>query len=132
MKKVDFKKINIQINGDETNRSEIIYNNIISNLNLSQEEQVKYLKTRAANLELELKNRRLTALLCLISIIGIAFGITLLIKDLYILGTLFIAITFIGVIIRFCLMYKNIINNTKSNEFDKVEILKSLLEERLK
>ena len=55
MKKTDFKKINIQINGEETNRNEIIYNNIISNLNLTQEEQVNYLKNKASNLELELK-----------------------------------------------------------------------------
>ena len=132
MKTKEFKKINIAINGDENNRSEIIYNNIISNLNLTQEEQVRYLKNKASSLELELKNRRLTALLCFISIVGISFGISLLIKDLYILGILFIAVTFIGVILRFNLMHKTIIENTKSKEFDKVEQLKKLLEERLK
>ena len=103
MKKIDLKKINIQINGDESNRSEIIYNNIISNLNLTSEEQVNYLRNKATNLELEMKNRRLTTLLCFISFIGIVFGIILLMNDLYILGSLFIAITFIGVIVRFYL-----------------------------
>lgn len=132
MKTKEFKKINIAINGDENNRSEIIYNNIISNLNLTQEEQVKYLKNKASSLELELKNRRLTTLLCFISIIGISFGISLLVRDLYLLGSLFIAVTFIGVILRFYLMHRTIINNTKSKEFDKVEQLKKLLEERLK
>lgn len=128
----DFKKINIQINGEENNRSEIIYNNVISNLNLTQDEQVRYLKNRATNLELELKNRRLTTLLCLISLIGISFGICLLVNDLYFLGTLFISITFIGVILRFSLMYKNMIQNTKSKEFEKVENLKQILEDKLK
>ncbi len=128
----DFKKINITINGEESNRSEIIYNNIISNLNLTKEDQVKYLKNRASLLELELKNKRLTTLLCLISLIGIGFGIFLITSDLYFLGTLFILITFIGVVIRFNLMYKNIIESTKSKEFEKVELLKQILEEKLK
>ena len=128
----DFKKINITINGEESNRSEIIYNNIISNLNLTKEDQVKYLKNRASLLELELKNKRLTTLLCLISLIGIGFGIFLITSDLYFLGTLFILITFIGVVIRFNLMYKNIIESTKSKEFEKVELLKQIVEEKLK
>ena len=128
----DSKKINITINGEESNRSEIIYNNIISNLNLTKEDQVKYLKNRASLLELELKNKRLTTLLCLISLIGIGFGIFLITSDLYFLGTLFILITFIGVVIRFNLMYKNIIESTKSKEFEKVELLKQILEEKLK
>jgi hypothetical protein len=132
MKIKDFKKINISINGDENNRSEIVYNNIISNLNLTSEEQVKYLKNKAALLELELKNRKLTTLLCIISIIGISFGIGLLAQDLYILGSLFIIITFIGVILRFSLMYKSMIENTKSKEFEKIESLKNILEEKLK
>jgi hypothetical protein len=132
MKIKDFKKINISINGDENNRSEIVYNNIISNLNLTSEEQVKYLKNKAALLELELKNRKLTTLLCIISVIGISFGIGLLAQDLYILGSLFIIITFIGVILRFSLMYKSMIENTKSKEFEKIESLKNILEEKLK
>lgn len=132
MKIKDFKKINISINGEEANRNEIIYNNVISNLNLTQEEQIDYLKKKATNLEMELKNRRLTTLLCFISLIGISFGVFLLIQDIYALGIAFIAITFIGVITRFSLMYKNMLNNNKSQEFDKIEQLKKLLEERLK
>ena len=64
--------------------------------------------------------------------IGISFGICLLVNDLYFLGTLFISITFIGVILRFSLMYKNMIQNTKSKEFEKVENLKQILEDKLK
>ena len=132
VKNKDIKRINILINGDEKDRSEIIYNNIISNLNLTEEEQIKYLKDKATKLELELRSRTLTVLLSIISLIGIGFGIILLMNDLYILGSMFITITFIGVVIRFYLMYQNIINKTKSREFDKVDALKQLLEERLK
>ena len=48
----DFKKINISITGDESNRSEIIYNNVISNMSLTEEEQIKYLKRKYETLEL--------------------------------------------------------------------------------
>ena len=62
----------------------------------------------------------------------ISFGIMLLVKDLYFLGTLFIVITFVGVICRFYLMYKNMIQSTKSKEFEKIENLKRILEDKLK
>lgn len=132
MNKKELKKINIQINSPEEDRSDIIYNNLISNLNLTEEEQIKYLKHKATKLELEIKNKTLTALLIMISLIGISFGIILLINDLYILGSLFIFSTFIGVIIRFYLMYKNVINKTKTNDFDKIDCLKEILESKLK
>lgn len=132
IKNKDLKKINISINGDELNRSEIIYNNVISNLNLTEEEQVKYLKDKATKLELEIKSRSLTILLCLISLVGIGFGIFLLMNDLYLIGSLFIVVTFVGVFIRFYLMYQNIINLTKSREFEKVDALKEILEARLR
>ena len=132
MKNKDLKKINILINGDEKDRSEIIYNNIISNLSLTEEEQVKYLKDKATKLELELRSRTLTILLCLISFVGIGLGVFLLMNDLYVMGTLFIVVTFIGVIARFYLMYQNIINKTKSREFEKVDALKEILESKLR
>ena len=128
----DFKKINILINGEESNRDEIIYNNLISNLNLTEEEQVKYLKRRAMTLEQEIKNQKLTLLLCFISLIGISFGVILLVQNIYFLGILFIITTFVGLILRFHLMYKNMIEDSKSHEFDRVEQLKSILEDRLK
>ena len=132
MNKKELKKINIQINSPEEDRSDIIYNNLISNLNLTEEEQIKYLKNKATKLELEIKNKTLTALLIMISLIGISFGIILLINDLYILGSLFIFTTFIGVITRFYLMYKNVISKTKVNDFDRIDHLKEILESKLK
>ena len=132
MKIKDPKKINIMINGDESDREEIIYNNIVSNLGWATQEQLAYVKNGSLNLELELKNRRLTALLSFISLVGITLGIILLIQNIYFLGILFILVTFIGVITRFYLMYKNMIESNKHSEFEKIEQLKKLLEERLK
>lgn len=132
MKVKDPKKINIQINGDESNKSEIIYNNVIHNMNLDDKEQIEYLKAKITHLELELKTKSLTYLLCIISILGLGFGIFLLAQDIYILGILFIVSTFVGVILRFYLMYKNVVYVKKNGDYDKIEQLRRILNERLK
>ncbi len=132
MKKNELKKLNIAITGDENNKTEVVYNNVIQNMNLTSEEQINYLKNKINELELENKNRSLTSLLILISIVGIGFGLFLLIQDIYFLGSLFIITTFIGVIIRFYLMYKNVTNLNKNIEYEKIEQIRRLLNERLK
>lgn len=132
MKTKENKKINILISGEENNKSEIVYNNVIQNMNLTSEEQVRYLKTKISHLELELKNRNLTTLLFIISAFGIGFGLYLMIRDFYLLGSIFIITTFLGVIIRFYLMYKNVININQNMEFEKIEHLRKMLNERIK
>lgn len=132
MKTKELKKINISINGDENNKTEIVYNNVIQNLGLSEEEQIKYLRSKITELEIEKKNRSLTLLLILISILGISFGIFLMIKDLYFLGSIFIVTTFIGVVLRFSLMYKNLMKNNKNLDYDRVEQIRKLLNDRIR
>ena len=58
-------KVDISINGNESSKSEIVYNNIIQNLD--KEEQVKYLKNKVTTLELEMKNKMVALILILIS-----------------------------------------------------------------
>ncbi len=132
MKVKEPKKINIQINGDESNKSEIIYNNVIQNMNLDDKEQIEYLKSKITHLELELKTNNLTYLLCIISIFGLGFGIFLVAQDIYLLGSLFIVSTFVGVILRFYLMYKNAIYVRRNSDYDKIEQLRRILNERIK
>ncbi|MDD3453441.1 MAG: hypothetical protein PHN42_04155 [Bacilli bacterium] len=125
-------KVNIMINGDETSKNEIVYNNVIDNMKLTEKEQLTYLRNKVISLEMEMRNKKLTLLLALISIIGITFGCYLLIMDFYILGITFIVGTFSGVMIRSYLMFKNIINITKSNKFDRIENLRKLLDKKIK
>lgn len=124
------EKIDIRINGDEKSKSEIVYNNIIDGLN--KEDQIKYLKSKVTLLELQIKNKLIALILFLIVLVGFSIGIYFLVLDLYVIGTLVIFLTFIGVMIRFNMMYKSIIKVTHSMEFDKVEKLKKLLDKRLK
>ena len=124
------EKIDIAINGNENSKSEIVYNNVIQSLN--KEEQVKYLKTKVTTLELEIKNKMIGLILLLITLIGFSIGIYFLILDLYVIGTLAIFLTFIGVMVRFYMMYKAILKVTHSMEFDKIEHLRKILNTRLK
>lgn len=124
------EKIDIRINGDEKSKSEIVYNNIIDGLN--KEDQIKYLKSKVTLLELQMKNKLIALILFLIVLVGFSIGIYFLVLDLYVIGTLVIFLTFIGVMIRFNMMYKSVIKVTHSMEFDKVEKLKKLLDKRLK
>lgn len=126
------EKVNINITGEEANKNEIIYNNIVDNLKLTDKDQITYFKNKAINLELEIKNKKLTLLLFLISLVGISFGIYLLIKDFYILGSAFIILTFIGVVLRFYLMFKGLIKMNKISKYERIENLRKLLDSKLK
>lgn len=131
MRTKENKKINILISGEENNKSEIVYNNVIQNMNLTSEEQLKYLKTKVSYLELELKNRNFLFLLFMISLIGIGLGLYFLIRDFYLLGSIFIIVTFVGVSYKFYGVHKNITTN-KDSEFDKIEHLRKILNDRIK
>lgn len=123
-------KILLKITGDESSKSEIVYNNIIDNL--GKEDQIKYLKSKVTLLEVQMKNKLIALILFLIVLVGFSIGIYFLIIDFYLLGSLIIFLTFIGVMIRFYMIYKSIIKVTHSMEFDKIEKLKKLLDKKLK
>ena len=123
------EKIDIRINGNEKSKSEIVYNNVVDSLN--KEDQIKYLKSKVTILELQMKNKLIALILFLIVLVGFSIGIYFLVLDLYVIGTLVIFLTFIGVMIRFNMMYKSIVKVTHSMEFDKVEKLKKRIYEML-
>ena len=53
-------KIQVNISGEEKNKSEIVYNNVIDqmeDMKLTKAEQVQYLKTKVAALEVETRNK---------------------------------------------------------------------------
>ena len=124
------EKIDITINGNEKSKSEIVYNNVMNNLD--DKEKVKYLKSKVTTLELEMKNRLVALILILCTIVGFSIGIYFLALDLFVLGTVVIFLTFIAVMIRFYMMYKSILKVTHNIEFDKAEQLRKMLNDRLK
>ena len=124
--------LNIYISGEENNKNEIVYNNVVKNMKLTKEEQVEYLKIKVAQLELEMKNRMLLAILLLISLFGFGFGLFLMVLNIYWLGIIAVFGTFFAVSIRAYIMYKNTIKMVRTSEYDKVEQLRQMLNLKLK
>lgn len=124
--------LNIYISGEENNKSEIVYNNVVKNMKLTKDEQVEYLKTKVAQLELEIKNRILLAILLLISLLGLGFGLFLMVLNIYWLGIIVVFGTFFAVTIRAYIMYKETIKIVRTSEYDKVEQLRQMLNLKLK
>ena len=89
--------LNIAVSGDEKNRNEIVYNNVVDamdKLNMSKNDQIEYLKTKITTLETEYQNNMTILITILLSLALICVGIYLLITNDYILGTVFIMIGF--------------------------------------
>ena len=74
------KKIKITIDGNEKNKSEIVYNNVIDDMNdnnLSKEQQIEYLKERINYLETSMKNKIHLGLIIIINSIIFAININI-------------------------------------------------------
>ena len=120
------------IHGTEKNKKDIIYHNVIENMKLSKEEQVKYLKSRVDILELEMKNRMIFMILVFVGIFGNMAGIIALIGNLYILGISLIILTFICIFVKLYFLFRNLVKQTSNTEFDQIEELKKLVNMKLK
>lgn len=125
------EKVNIFINGDENSKEEIVYNNIVENMKLTEKDELNYLRNKVLNLEMEKKTKILTLILLIVSLVGISLGCYLIAIDIYALGIIIVFITFLGVMLRSYLMFKNMINNNNS-KYDKIEHLRKLLNNKLK
>lgn len=126
--------MNVNINGNEKNKNEIIYNNLIDSMNemkMSKEDQIEYLKLKVANLESEARNKFLVGILLVSGIASLALGLYLMYIQLYLLGLIFILVSFIGMAWKLVSTAKNsmVIRN---NKYDEVEKLKNLLNSKLK
>lgn len=129
MKKDD--KVTFVIDPEKT-KNDIIYENTVNHLHLTMDEQVKFLRKKVTTLESELKERTNYTLLFIFTFIALIFGIGLICFDLYIPGIILVIATFIFVIIKLLLIFKNKTNELKSDEFDKVEEIIQILNSKLK
>ncbi len=90
--------LNIAVSGDEKNKNEIVYNNVIDamdKLKMSQSDQIDYLKMKVTSLETEYQNNVMILMTLFLSFALLCIGIYLLITNDYILGILFIVIGFL-------------------------------------
>ncbi|MCI9435278.1 MAG: DUF1761 domain-containing protein [Bacilli bacterium] len=126
--------INISINSKDETKSQIIYNNVISNMDkmaLSKEEQLDYLKSRITELEQEHKNKLQIILLTIIFSIILAFGLFLIIQEFYTLGVIISFTIFFASIITIYKLSKNFKNNL-DDKYDEIETIRKLINSKLK
>lgn len=133
--KKENKKLKITIKGNEKNKSEIVYNNLLSNMDgndISKDKQIEYLKSRINYLETNIKNKFVLGLILLVCLIILSLGILFMYLDVYLLGIILSVLSFVIVII-FLLKFKNKnIDNEISDTFEEVETLRKILNSKLK
>lgn len=126
--------MNISITGEELNKSEIVYNNVVKTmeeLDMSKDEQIEYLKTRVANLENESKNKIFISLFILLGLGLNIFGLYLMCSSLYTFGIVFVLAGFLVTTIKLLLIIKKYFQ-FKNVKFSEVDRLKNILNSRLK
>ena len=133
--KKDSRKLKIVINGNETNKSEIVYNNLLNNMDstdLSKDKQIEYLKSRINFLETNIKSKALLTTIILINFIVLCLGIFFICINYKILGTIIDLVSFVSIIISLTKFYKKYNNVEVYNNFSEIETLRKLLNEKLK
>lgn len=127
--------MNITIHGTETNKSEIIYNNIVESmkeLNLSEAEQIEYLKTKVTALETEMHQKLIMTCTILAGIIGIGLGLYFVAINQYFFGVVLSFGTMTLMLYRIYIILKQHMMIKKDANFDKIEQLRNMLNIRLK
>ena len=133
--KKDSRKLKIVINGNETNKSEIVYNNLLNNMDstdLSKDKQIEYLKSRINFLETNIKSKALLTTIILINFIVLCLGIFFICINYKILGTIIDLVSFVSIIISLTKFYKKYNNVEVYNNFSEIETLRKLLNAKLK
>ncbi len=126
--------INITINSKDETKSQIVYNNIITNMDkmaLSKDEQLDYLKSRVTELEQEHKNKLQIILLTVIFSIILALGLFLIIQEFYTLGVIITFTIFFTSIITIYRLSKNFKNNL-DDKYEEIETIRKLINSKLK
>ena len=133
--KRSMEPISILIRGNEKNKNEIICNNIVDKMdemNLTKEDQVEYLKSKIAILELETHNKVNLMICILLCLIVLGLGIYFVAIDLYLFGVL---VSFLSVFVLMFKMYQSFQTSmriSKPENYDKIEHLREILNMRLK
>lgn len=126
--------INISINSKDETKSQIVYNNVISNMDkmaLSKEEQLDYLKSRITELEQDHKNKLQIILLTIVFSVILAFGLFLIVQEFYTLGIIVSFTIFFVAIITIYKLSKNLKSNL-DDRYEEIETIRKLISSRLK
>ncbi len=126
--------LKIAVSGDEKNKNEIVYNNVVDamdRLKMSKEEQVDYLKLKLTTLETEYQNNMTIFVTVVLSLVLIIIGIYLLVTNDYVLGIVFVLIGFLATVYK---LIKTLISDRKirNKRFMELESIRNSLSDILK
>ena len=125
--------LNIAISGEEKNKNEIIYNNIVEameTLKMSKDDQIEYLKTKVSNMEHQYHNNVMILIVLVVSFMLMCLGLYLVATNEFLLG---VVLTFIGFALSIIKLLttirkNNIIRNKKYIELESLrDSLSSIL-----
>ena len=126
--------LNIAISGEEKNKNEIIYNNIVEameTLKMSKDDQIEYLKTKVSNMEHQYHNNVMILIVLVISLMLMCLGLYLVATDEFLLG---IILTFIGFALSIIKLLTTIRKNDviRNKKYIELESLRDSLSSILK
>jgi Uncharacterized protein conserved in bacteria len=126
--------LNIAISGEEKNKSEIVYNNVVDamdNLKMTKEEQIEYLKTKVSNMEHEYHGNIAILIILVISFVLVCLGLYLVATNEYLLGVI---VTFIGFGLALFKLLSTIrkYNSIRNKKYIELESLRNNLNSILK
>lgn len=126
--------LNIAISGEEKNKNEIIYNNIVEameTLKMSKDDQIEYLKMKVSNMEHQYHNNVVILIVLVVSFMLMCLGLYLVATNEFLLG---VVLTFIGfglsIIKLLTTIRKN--NTIRNKKYIELESLRDSLSSILK
>lgn len=128
------KNINITISNKDESKSEIVYNNIITNMekmSLSKDEQIDYLKTRITELEQDQKYKIECFVLGSIFLLVLLFGLFLMIQDFHTIGVIVIVCSFV-LSVYFTYKLSRRQKTDLNDRFEEIETIRKLINSKLK
>ncbi len=126
--------LNIAISGEEKNKNEIIYNNVVDamdNLKMPKEEQIEYLKTKLSAMESEYQNSISILITVVISLLLLGLGIYLVASEQILLGTILILLAFLLTMGKLLLTLRKY-TSIRSKKYIELESLRNNLNSILK
>lgn len=128
------KGMNIIITGEEKNKNEIIYNNVVdamNNLKMTKDEQIEYLKTKVSNMENTYQSNIMILITLIISVLLLGLGLYLVATDQIFLGIVLVLLGFSVIVVKLLLTLRRY-TSMRTKKYIEIDSLKENLSSILK
>ena len=126
--------MNITITGEEKNKNEIIYNNVVdamNNLKMTKDEQIEYLKTKVSNMENTYQSNIMILITLIISVLLLGLGLYLVATDQIFLGIVLVLLGFSVIVVKLLLTLRRY-TSMRTKKYIEIDSLKENLSSILK